>query len=139
VTYYILDTDHLSLYQRSHPRLMTHIAIVPPDEIAITIVTVEEQLRGRLTQIKKAASGSARIQAYWWLWETVDLFREFTILHFDAAANAIYESLRQQGIRIGTQDLRIAAIVLAVGGILVTRNQSDFGQVPGLILDDWTR
>ena len=110
--------------------------MVPPDQIAITIVTVQEQLRGRLAQVNKATSGSALIRAYRWLWETVGLFKEFTILEFDAAANATYESLRQQKIRIHTQDLRIAAIVLAVGGILVTRNQADFSQVTGLILED---
>ena len=49
-----------------------------------------------------------------------------------------YEELRRQKIRVGTQDLRIAAIVLSVDGLLVTRNQCDFAQVPGLVLQDWT-
>jgi len=49
-----------------------------------------------------------------------------------------YETLRQQKIRIGTQDLRIAAIVLAVKGILVTRNWKDFAKVPDLTLEDWS-
>jgi tRNA(fMet)-specific endonuclease VapC len=48
-----------------------------------------------------------------------------------------YEELRRQRIRVGTQDLRIAAIVLSIDGILVTRNQRDFAQVPGLMLQDW--
>jgi tRNA(fMet)-specific endonuclease VapC len=46
--------------------------------------------------------------------------------------------LRQQQIRIGTQDLRIAAISLANQTTLVTRNQQDFSKVPGLLLEDWT-
>jgi len=49
-----------------------------------------------------------------------------------------YETLRRQKIRIGTQDLRIAAIVLAVKGILVTRNWKDFAKVPDLTLEDWS-
>jgi hypothetical protein len=49
-----------------------------------------------------------------------------------------YGMLRKQKIRIGTQDLRIASIVLAVNGTLVTRNQRDFAQVPELTLEDWT-
>jgi tRNA(fMet)-specific endonuclease VapC len=60
------------------------------------------------------------------------------VLPFDDAANAHYESLRQQKIRIGTQDLRIAAIVLSVEGVLVTRNWRDFAKIPHLVLEDWS-
>ena len=41
-------------------------------------------------------------------------------------------------IRIGTRDLRIAATVLAVGGILLTRNRRDFGLIPDLTIEDWS-
>jgi tRNA(fMet)-specific endonuclease VapC len=44
----------------------------------------------------------------------------------------------RQKIRIGTQDLRIAALVMANNGILVTRNRQDFERVPGLRFEDWS-
>jgi tRNA(fMet)-specific endonuclease VapC len=139
MSWWVLDADHVSLYQRGHPQVQARVAATPPDQLAITIITVEEQLRGRLSQIRSAASGLVRIQAYARLHEAVDYFKTVHLLDFDNTANTIYESLRQQKIRISTGDLRIAAIALAVGGVLITRNQADFSQVPGLILEDWTK
>ncbi len=77
---------------------------------------------------------------------TFSLFSQLEILKYDSrserlrqrAADDYFRQFRQQGIRIGTQDLRIASIVLAHGGIIVTRNQKDFRQVPGLTIEDWS-
>ncbi len=43
---FILDTDHLTLLQRGHPSLLARVAATPPEDLAITIITVEEQVRG---------------------------------------------------------------------------------------------
>jgi tRNA(fMet)-specific endonuclease VapC len=60
-------------------------------------------------------------------------------LPFDEAADAIFDQLQTQKLRIGTNDLAIAAITLAVSGTLVTRNTVDFQRIPGLMLEDWTQ
>jgi len=60
-------------------------------------------------------------------------------LPFDDVAATIFDKLRGQKIRIGTNDLAIAAITLSVNGILVTRNAVDFQRVPGPVFEDWTK
>ncbi len=59
-------------------------------------------------------------------------------LDYDAKAAAEFERLRQARIRIGTMDLKIAAIALANGATLLTRNLTDFGKVPNLRAEDWS-
>lgn len=135
---YVLDTDHVTLFQRAHPIVVQQVAAVEPEALAVTVVTVEEQLRGWLRAIRRAPSGSKLVWAYAGLRATLGYFNSVHLLDFDQAAYARYEELRRQKIRIGTQDLRIAAIVLSMRGILVTRNQRDFVQVPDLVFQDWT-
>jgi tRNA(fMet)-specific endonuclease VapC len=106
--------------------------------VAITIVTAEEHLRGRLAQVNKAATGGARSIAYAYLHKAITDLAKLNILDYDAAADTLYQTLKQRRLRLGSQDLRIAAITLANQGLLVTRNRSDFGQISGLTLEDWT-
>ena len=67
-----------------------------------------------------------------------DYFQTVQVLDFDEAAYQSYMQLQQQKIRIGTQDMRIAAITLSIRGKLVTRNARDFSRVPSLVFEDWT-
>jgi tRNA(fMet)-specific endonuclease VapC len=46
MTWDILDSDHVSRHQRRQPAVVHRLASVPPDHVFVTIVTVEEQLRG---------------------------------------------------------------------------------------------
>jgi tRNA(fMet)-specific endonuclease VapC len=135
---YILDSDHLSLYQRGHKTLYPYLSSIPPEQMAITIISVEELLRGRLAQVRRAATPQTRIRAYEWLSETIDFISNFTVLQYNAQADAYFEAFRAQKIRIGTQDLRIAAITLSHQAILVTRNRRDFEIIPTLKIEDWS-
>ena len=55
---------------------------------------------------------------------------KLNVLDYDATSDRIYEQLKLQRVRVGSQDLRIAAIALANNCTLVTRNKSDFSKVP---------
>ncbi|WP_445633806.1 PIN domain-containing protein [Nostoc sp. DSM 114161] len=137
MTIYILDTDHLSLYGRNHPILVAKL-LAAKVQLTTTAINVEEQLRGRLAQVAEAKDGVLQSNAYQRLIETVMLLSEFNILQYDEKFQDIYQNFRNQRIRIGTQDLRIASIVLANKGILLTRNLGDFEKIPGLTIQDWT-
>jgi tRNA(fMet)-specific endonuclease VapC len=138
VSLWILDTDHFSLFQRGHPLVRQRINAVNFEEIAITIITAEEQLRGRLSPIRRAASANEMVLAYTRLWESLEDFKTINLLNFDRDAYACYAELVRQRIRIGTQDLRIAAIAISRNATLVTRNRQDFERVPGLVFEDWS-
>ena len=138
MTLWILDTDHVSLFQQLHPVITQRINAVNSEDIAITIITVEEQVRGRFNVIRKASSSDALLLAYAKLQATLEFFKNVRSLGFDQYAINCYEDLIRQRIRIGTQDLRIAVITLSVNGISVTRNRKDFEKVSNLSLEDWT-
>jgi tRNA(fMet)-specific endonuclease VapC len=137
-TLYVLDTDHLLLLQRGHSLVLTRLAPVPITQRAITIITADEQLQGRLAVIRRAKTQFDAAREYERLHEALQFFATVRILPYDAAAVTRFEALRKPGIRIGTQDLRIAAICLTQQATLVTRNQRDFRLVPGLALEDWS-
>jgi tRNA(fMet)-specific endonuclease VapC len=61
----------------------------------------------------------------------------FTILLFDERAADQFEALRAAKIRVGTMDLKIAAIALVKPVLLRSANRGDFGQVPGLRVENW--
>jgi tRNA(fMet)-specific endonuclease VapC len=81
---------------------------------------------------------AGEVKAYHSLLATSLYFRTITIIGFDEQAQTIFRRLRTQGIRIGTQDLRIAAITLSQGATLMTHNVRDFATISSLNLADWS-
>jgi tRNA(fMet)-specific endonuclease VapC len=137
MTLWILDTDHISLYQRGDLNVVNRLSSANPKNLAVTVISLEEQMYGRLSEIKKATSAISLITAYSRLEITLEYFKSVQVLPFDQNAHTSFESLIRQKLRVGTQDLRIAAIALSVNGIVVTRNQKDFGKVPNLQVENW--
>jgi tRNA(fMet)-specific endonuclease VapC len=78
------------------------------------------------------------VRAYHNLLATFFYFRTITVIDFDEQAQTFFTRLRAQGMRIGTLDLRIAAIALSRDATLVTRNRHDFTGIPSLDIDDWS-
>ena len=64
-------------------------------------------------------------------------FESWQILPFNQLAADEFRRLRSERVRIGTTDLKIAAITLAHKATLVSANLRDFAKVPGLPVEDW--
>lgn len=54
---YVLDTDHISLYEKSHPGVTPHVRSIDSQQIAVTVSSAEKQLRGWFDAIRKDTSG----------------------------------------------------------------------------------
>ena len=136
---YVLDTDHLSLYRYGHPEVSARIEATPADQLAVTIITIEEQLRAWYTQVRRARDRDRLARAYQGLLEVAETSKYIRVLPFTSRAVERYLDLRNQLPRLGKMDLSIAAIALENDGIVVTRNRRDFEQVPHLQLEDWSQ
>jgi tRNA(fMet)-specific endonuclease VapC len=136
---YVLDTDHLSLYRYGHPEVSAHIEATPADQLAVTLITIEEQLRAWYTQIRRARDRDQLARAYQGLFEVAETSKYIRVLPFTSRAIERYLDLRARLPRVGKMDLSIAAIALEYDGIVVTRNRRDFEQVPGLEIQDWSQ
>jgi tRNA(fMet)-specific endonuclease VapC len=139
---YLLDTDHISILQKQsgpeHAALTSRIAQYSPADFAFSIVSFHEQTLGGHAFLNRARTAAQMIHGYRLLMDTLQTFMTMTVLPFDVAAEAVLSGLKAQRIRVGMMDLRIAAIALSRGLILLTRNLRDFGRVPGLLTEDWT-
>lgn len=116
---YLLDTDHISLMDRGGTEglnIRARLARVPLDDVSASVISAERQ---------------APIYAQ--LRRLLRFYCNTPLLAFDGAAVQEFERLR-----VGTMDLKIAAIALAHGATLLTRNLGDFGKIPGLRAEDWS-
>ncbi len=135
---YVLDTDTLSLWQRGHPKVTAEVSRRSPQELAVTVISVQEQLNGRFRVLRRAKRADQVALAYRNLTETVRFFARVAIISFEEPAVLRFEQLRKLKLRVGPMDLRIAAIALEHGATVVTHNLTDFQRIPGLTIVGWS-
>ncbi len=139
---FIFDTDLFSLLEWSNnparERLLVKMNQVPAIEIYTSIITYEEQTRGWMAQAARARTTEQQTEAYRKLQRHLDLYRKTQLVGFDKRAGEKFDQLKSLRLRIGTMDLKIAAITLSHDATLLTRNNKDFGLVPHLQIEDWS-
>ena len=138
----LLDTDHLSVLeweeQPACNRLLERLDALPPDDIATSIISFHEQAQGALAYLNRARKGEQIIAAYAKLETIWRWFLKMNVLSFTASAQGRFTELRPRCRRLKAMDLRIASIALVTDSTLLSRNLTDFRQVPGLLVEDWT-
>lgn len=83
---YVLDTDSVTFLQLGKPKIVQRIAQVHADEVATTIITIYEQLRGRLASINRNQTDQDLQTNYQRLQATHVYYCQVPVLSFDQAA-----------------------------------------------------
>ena len=96
----LLDTDILSIVQRAeglaYEKVVERLDSAN-EEVAVTIVSFEEQMRGWLSFIARARTSSQQVNAYAKLRALLEDFNTRPVLDFDIAAPASSNGWRGQG------------------------------------------
>jgi tRNA(fMet)-specific endonuclease VapC len=135
---FVLDTDHLTLYYHGDPIVVQSVDGRPSTDLAISVMTVDEQITGWYTLTRRARQPEEIARAYAHLGDAVVRLAKWRILPYTESAIARVAQLKALRLNVRLMDLRIAAIALDNGAVVVTRNRRDFGRVPGLNIEDWS-
>ncbi len=121
---YLIDAD-AAVYamDEGHEILTSRITDCSPGEIAISTISFAEVAFG--TYVGKSPSP-----------EVLEAFiAAIPLLPFDEAAAREYARLPFRRARF---DRLLAAHALSIGAVVITNNEADFDDVPGLHVENWT-
>ena len=121
---YLIDTD-CAIYAMlgSYHALGRRLSQCARDEVAISAISLAEIVMGE---------GQGKPPDM----PVIDAFlRVVPLLGFDEAAARAYAALP---FRRRSFDRLIAAHALSIGATVVTNNEGDFADVPGLVVENWT-
>ena len=121
---FLIDVDSaiFSMVDKMSP-VNRRIAALSPGDIAMSAITFSEIALG--TQLQKPPPR-----------EVLDAFiRAIPILPYGDAAAREYARLPFKSARF---DRLLAAHALSLGATVVTNNEADFADIPGLRLENWT-
>lgn len=131
MTRYMLDTNTVSHLIKEHPAVARRVVATPMTFLCVSAITKGELLFG-LAKRPDAKRLHLAVR---------ELLRRVDVLPWDNAIAEHYGTVRadmeRQGKVLAPLDLLIATHALSVGALLVTSDRA-FGQVAGLLVENWT-
>lgn len=131
----LIDTSVLIGWERSGADVEARVRGREDEAFFLSAITASELLHGvhRAGDRVRRAKRSAFVEAI------LDIFPLLPVDLPTARMHAeLWARLAEEGRMIGPHDLWLAAAALAHGLTFVTANAREFGQVPGLQVEDWS-
>jgi tRNA(fMet)-specific endonuclease VapC len=130
---YLLDTNVFIAAMKGSEPMRQRLARVPVDALILSPVVLGELWLG-VAKSAFAARNAARLDAVTAELELAPVDIE-VVQHYAE----IRATLEQRGTPIGSNDYWIAAQGRALGAVVVTDDEAEFGRVPGLVVENWLR
>jgi tRNA(fMet)-specific endonuclease VapC len=130
---YLLDTNVFIAAMKGAEPIRRQLARVPVDALILSPVVLGELWLG-VSKSAFAARNAAGLEAVTAELVLAPLDREVVQHYADIRA-----TLERRGTPIGSNDCWIAAQGRALGAVVVTDNDAEFGRVPGLAVENWLR
>ena len=99
-----LDTDIISLFQRGHPVVCQHVAAHGITDLAITVVSIEEQLSGWYALLRNTTRRDHLALAYQSLADNIPFLAQFRILSYSETAMAHFDRLATLKLNVRKMD-----------------------------------
>jgi len=138
---FVFDTDLLTLYEQGNANVLKNVVLHMADSIAISVISIEEQLAGWQNVLNKAKLDSRRetdLSAHGADRRIARRPGPYCLIRLQRCSGALhfFSALR---LNVGSNDLKIAAIALEFNAVVVTRKCSRFSrEFPGVSWVDWS-
>jgi tRNA(fMet)-specific endonuclease VapC len=129
----LLDTDTCIYALKGNATVLEKLISRSRSDVAVSVIT-EAELRTGAAKSSSPVKTSRLLENF---------LRPLAVVEFTSADAATYAQLRAKleraGTPIGPLDTLIGAQAVSRKLVLVTNNEREFGRVPGLRLENWSR
>jgi tRNA(fMet)-specific endonuclease VapC len=129
----LLDTDTCIYALKGNVSVLDRLLSRSRADVAVSVIT-EAELRTGAAKSSSPVKTSRLLENF---------LRPLAVVDFTSADAATYAQLRAKleraGTPIGPLDTLIAAQAVSRKLVVITNNEREFGRVPGLRLENWSR